>query len=252
MHDCRDARFFFNLFLSMPRYIICAPLLGGLFHGLTWFAWPIIIMLILSSFFPVHYLTPVVALLGLLLNLFLIIRYHKRLQRAIIKPLLVPSLLWIPFWYILLRWIDSFRAKKIIAFSILFFLCVQWFLKKKQGAFPQRLAPLLAWLGGIFGFAYNVNWPQLAARLITKKFDKDVSVLISTTYFFLFGAIFVFTHRFSGGYDQAVDRLQVGAMLCILLVWSWWGDRLHNRLWEHQYQQLLTFFLLMSAIIFLV
>lgn len=236
----------------MARYIICAPLLGGIFHWLTWFAWPIIIMLILSSYVPIHYLTPVVALLGVLLNFFLILRHHKNLQRAIIKPLLIPSLLWIPFWYLLLRWVDSFWAKKIIAISILFFLSVQWFLKKKQGAFPDRIAPLLAWLGGVFGFAYNVNWPQLAARLITKKYDKSTSVLISTTYFFLFGAIFVLAHRLSGGYTQAIDRVEVGIMLCILLVWSWWGDRLHSRLGDHQYQKLLTFFLLMSAFIFLV
>lgn len=234
----------------MPRYILVAPFLWGLFHWLTWFAWPIIIMLILSPYFPIPHLTPLVALLGVLLNLFLIIRHHKKLQRTILKPLLIPSLLGIPFWVLLLQWVDSFRAKKIIAVSILLFLAIQYFLKKKNDIFPSRIAPLLAWLGGMFWFAYNVNGPQLAAWLITKKVDKDVSVLISTSYFFLFWIIFVATHRLNDGYTQHIDRQQVSIMLGLLLFWSWGGDRLHSRLWSHQYQQLLQFFLLMSAVIF--
>jgi len=235
----------------MLPYILIAPLLWWLFHGLTWFAWPIIIMLLLSPFIPLPQLTPLVALLGVFLNLFLIIRHHKQLQWNIIKPLLLPSLLGIPFGYMLLQWVDSFRAKKVIAVSIFFFLGIHWWLQRKKWQFPARISPLLAWSAGMFWFAYNVNGPQLAARLITKNTDKDVSVLISTTYFFVFWSVFVLTHWISGWYTQALDRSQVAVMIGVLLAWSWCWDRLHQRMWNTTYHHLLVFFLLMSTVIFL-
>lgn len=236
----------------MPRYLFVAPVLWWLFHGLTWFAWPIIIMLILSPFLDIQHLTPLVALLGVLLNLFLILYHKKIVQRATIRPLIIPSLLWVLLGYLLLQSVDSFRAKKIIAVSILVFLWVNYLLKKKQWLFPSWTAPVLAWLWGIFGFAYNVNGPQLAARLMTKKVDKDTSVYISTSYFFIFGIVFVATHGWWWAYTMSFDRQQLLIMLAFLLLGSWCGDLLHKRLGAHQYNQLLQFFLLMSALIFLV
>jgi len=153
----------------MLRYLFVAPVMWWLFHGLTWFAWPLIIMLILSPFLDIQQLTPLVALLGVCLNLFLVLYHRKIIQRRVIRPLLIPSLLWVPIGYLLLQGVDSFRAKKIIALIIFLCLGINYLIKKKQWKSFVRLAPLLAWLWGVFWFAYNVNGPQLAARLMTKK-----------------------------------------------------------------------------------
>lgn len=235
----------------MARYLIVAPLLAGLFHGLTWFAGPIICMLILSSFFSLTWLTPVVAIFGVLLNSFLILLHKKVVKRSVIRPLLIPSLLWIPFWYLLLQWVDQSLAKKIIGVAIIIFLGIQYLLSKQQKKFPDWFSDLLAWLSWLFWFAYNVNWPQLAAWMITKKVDKETSILISTTYFLLFGICFVGTHFITLAYTQINNWSTVIIMVSIMLLWARWWDYLRRNIWEHQFHTLLYFFLTMTALLFL-
>lgn len=238
----------------MPWYMIIAPLLWGVFHWLTGFAGPLILMLLLSPYIPLTALTPLVALAWLLINLLLIVRHHAHLSWSLLRPLLFPSLLGIPVGYVLLHHLSDRAGELVIACVILGFLLVYHLLSARGRHLPARLRRVLSWSAGVFWFAYNINGPQLAARTLASRLEKQTSVALSVTYFFVFNSVFVAIHRLSWWMkvSSLIDQRDIFFMALCLLLGLWWWDRLLKRIGAHHFQYLLQLFLFMSAVLFLV
>lgn len=238
----------------MQRYLLIAPLLAGLFHGITWFAGPIILMVLLTPFFAVHDVVPYAAFFGMLINALMIIVQKPSYNRPLLKTLFIPTLLWVPVWILLLKQFDAATTKKIIWGLILIFLCIQ-----NNNILRTRVAkqgtPILAWIWWIVWSAYNINGPVLAMRMMSKWIDKnkDAALHISTVYFFLFGFIFVIAHLISWRgtfilWSWYNHLLFFGSALSATLV----GYLLWKTIENKHYHLLLQLFLGMSALLFLV
>jgi hypothetical protein len=161
-------------------------------------------MAVLPSLLGLQTATPLVALVAIVLEVIMTIRYRAALLFKSILGLLAASLAAIPFGVLYLR-----RVDEGIALFILGFILTAYALYALIGfRLPELSHPAWAWgfgvLGGLLGGAYNTSGPPAVVygncrRWPLQEFKSNLS-----GYFVVNSVIVVFTHWLGGNFTPEV------------------------------------------------
>lgn len=178
--------------------------IGCFTQSLTGFGVALVTMAVLPSLVGLDIATPLVALVGIILEMLMLFRYHASIKFKSILGLLVPSVIAIPFGVMYLRQLNENVALFLLGLTITVYA-----LYALTGfRLPELKQPAWAWLfgsvSGLLGGAYNTSGPPVIVygncrRWSPQEFKSNLSG------FFLIGSLVVVsTHWASGNFTSVV------------------------------------------------
>lgn len=198
-------------------FILIVVFLGCFTQSLTGFGVALVMMAVLPSILGLHIATPLVALVAIVLETLMLIRYHAALQFKSILGLLIASLIAIPAGVIYLS-----RLDEGIALSILGFVLTAYALYALTGFRPPALShPVWAWVfgfvGGLLGGAYNTSGPPVVVYGNCRRWSPQEFKSNLSGYFVVNSVMVVSTHWLSGNFTSEVTSNFLLALPALLL-----------------------------------
>jgi len=188
-------------------------LIGGILflsaftQGLSGFGVALVSMALLPGVIGIRDSIALVALIALVVDFSLLLRYWRSLQFQKVLPLILASLVGVPFGIFLLR-----RLDEGLALAILGIILVGYSLYALSGL---RLPELKnkAWaygagfIGGLLGGAYNTPGPPVIMYASCKKWEPDVFKGNLQSFFVQYSIIVVLGHWISGSFTSDILSL---------------------------------------------
>ena len=188
-------------------------LIGGILflsaftQGLSGFGVALVSMALLPGVIGIRDSIALVALIALVVDFSLLLRYWRSLQFQKVLPLILASLVGVPFGIFLLR-----RLDEGLALAILGIILVGYSLYALSGL---RLPELKnkAWaygagfIGGLLGGAYNTPGPPVIMYASCKKWEPDVFKGNLQSFFVQNSIIVVLGHWISGSFTSDILSL---------------------------------------------
>jgi uncharacterized protein len=175
----------------MTLFLIFLVTLCAVFtQSLTGFGLALVSMPILVGMVGLQVAAPLVALIGLVAETILLIRYRIEVSRTILTRLLLPSLIGIPIGVLALRQVGEAILLPFLGGLILVYsLYALWdpSLPSPQGA---GWAYGAGFLGGLLGGAYNTSGPPVIVYGDSQKWQRG-EFKGNLQGFFLFNSLFI-------------------------------------------------------------
>jgi len=174
-------------------------------------------MSLLPSMIGLHSATPLVALIGVVLELIMLIRYREAMQFRSIWMLLAACVVGIPIGVYYLVRVDEELALFILGVVILIYAIYALIGFR----LPQLSHPTWIWVfgiaGGVLGGAYNTSGPPVILYGNCRKWLPD-EFKSNLAGFFLVGSIMAaFTHWANGNITPTVSSLFLQTLPALLL-----------------------------------
>ena len=189
---------------SSSLFIILVVFLGCFTQSLTGFGVALVTMALLPSMIGLQVATPLVALVGIVLEVLILVRYRESLQFKSILGLVISALIAIPIGVIHLH-----RLDENIALFILGLIIMIYALYALIGfRLPVLDHPLWPWMfgfvGGLLGGAYNTSGPPAVVYGNCRKWSPGEFKSNLAGYFLVGSVMVVSTHWVSGNFTSAV------------------------------------------------
>jgi len=191
--------------------------LGCFTQSLTGFGVALVTMSLLPSLVGLKVATPLVALVGIALEILMLIRYRESLKFKSILGLVISTVIAIPVGVLYFR-----RLDEGIALFILGLIITIYALYALVGLrLPALEHPAWSWLfgfvGGLLGGAYNTSGPPVIVygncrKWLPQEFKSNLS-----GYFLVGSVVVVATHWMSGSFTDDVRSLFLDSLPALLL-----------------------------------
>jgi uncharacterized membrane protein YfcA len=202
---------------------------GAFTQSVTGFGAGLVTMAFLPAILGIRTAAPVVALMNLTSEIFLLLRYRHSLQIGTVWPMIVASLLMIPLGVYALGNLDEKLVTRILGIVMAGFAL--WALLGIR--LPALKHP--AWgvladgLGGILGGAYNTSGPPVIIYGNCRRWSRDVFKANLTGYFILNSILICANHAWSDNFEPPVITYFLVSLPAIGLA-IWLGFRLDRRI----------------------
>jgi len=178
--------------------------LGCFTQSLTGFGVALVTMALLPSLIGLQVATPLVALVGIVLEVLMLIRYRESIKLKSIIGLIISSTLAIPVGVIYLQ-----HLNEKIALFILGLIIAGYAIYALSGFhLPKLNHPLWAWifgfLGGLLGGAYNTSGPPAVVYGNCRSWTPHEFKSNLAGYFLIGSCVVVATHWASGNFTLIV------------------------------------------------
>jgi len=185
-------------------FIFFAVFLGCFTQSLTGFGVALVTMSVLPSLVGLNVATPLVALVGIVLEVLMLVRYHASIKFKSILRLVVSSVVAIPVGVIYLR-----RLDESLSLFILGLIITAYALYALIGfRLPALHHPAWAWIfgsvGGLLSGAYNTSGPPVVVYGNCRKWSPEEFKSNLSGYFMVNSLMTVSTHWVSGNFTSDV------------------------------------------------
>ena len=178
--------------------------LGCFTQSLTGFGVALVTMALLPSLVGLRVATPLVALIGIVLEALMLIRYREMLKFKSISGLVISAVIAIPFGVIYFRRLDEHSALFILGMIIVLYAIYALI------GFQLPELPHSAWawgfgfIGGLLGGAYNTSGPPAVVYGNCHKWSPQEFKSNLSGYFLVGSVMVVATHWAEGNFTPLV------------------------------------------------
>jgi len=177
---------------------------GCFTQSLTGFGVALVTMALLPSLIGLQVATPLVALIGIALEVLMLIRYRASIRFKSILALVVSSAIAIPVGVVYLR-----RLDELVALFILGLILVLFAVYALTGyRLPDLSHPAWAWLfglvSGLLGGAYNTAGPPVIVYGNCRKWSPQEFKSNLSGFFIVGSLVVVITHWLNGNFTSNV------------------------------------------------
>jgi len=177
---------------------------GCFTQSLTGFGVALVTMALLPSLIGLQVATPLVALIGIALEVLMLIRYRASIRFKSILALIVSSTIAIPVGVVYLR-----RLDELVALFILGLILVLFAVYALTGyRLPDLSHPAWAWLfglvSGLLGGAYNTAGPPVIVYGNCRKWSPQEFKSNLSGFFIVGSLVVVITHWLNGNFTSNV------------------------------------------------
>jgi len=177
---------------------------GCFTQSLTGFGVALVTMALLPSLIGLQVATPLVALIGIALEVLMLIRYRASIRFKSILALIVSSTIAIPVGVVYLR-----RLDELVALFILGLILVLFAAYALTGyRLPDLSHPAWAWLfglvSGLLGGAYNTAGPPVIVYGNCRKWSPQEFKSNLSGFFIVGSLVVVITHWLNGNFTSNV------------------------------------------------
>lgn len=183
---------------STSIFIFFAVFLGCFTQSLTGFGVALVMMAVLPSILGLQTATPLVALVAIVLETIMLIRYRAAFKFKSILGLLIASVIAIPVGVLFLRRLDEGIALFILGLVIVIYAIYALIGLR----LPLLSHPAWAWAfgfaGGLLGGAYNTSGPPVVVYGNCRGWNQQEFKSNLSGYFVINSAVVVSTHWLAG------------------------------------------------------
>jgi len=184
--------------------VIFIVFLGCFTQSLTGFGVALVTMALLPSLLGLQVATPLVSLIGLILEVLMLLRYHASIQFKTILGLVISSTVAIPIGVIYMRKLDQDVALFILGLVILVFSVYALIGFR----LPELKHPAWAWsiglVSGLLGGAYNTAGPPVIVYGNCRRWSPQEFKSNLSGFFIVGSTMVVATHWVSGNFTSTV------------------------------------------------
>lgn len=200
--------------IALPILIIFLAIFT---QSLSGFGLALVSMAVLPGVIGVHIATPLVALVAITAEIFLLLRYRAALNLRAIGPVAVASLIGIPIGVWALNGIPEKTSLRIIGIVITIYAVYALFQLKLPTLRRQIWAWLVGLLAGILGGAYNVSGPPVILYGDCRGWPPAEFKSNLQGFFVLSSAFVAISHALSGNLTTEVWRYYLWGLPAIAI-----------------------------------
>jgi uncharacterized membrane protein YfcA len=178
--------------------------LGCFTQSLSGFGVALVTMALLPSLIGLRVATPLVALVGIVLEVMILIRYHASIKFKSILGLIVPSVVAIPLGVKYLRMLDERVALFILGLIVLTYALYALIGFRLPELRHPSWAMLFGFMGGLLSGAYNTSGPPVVVYGNCRKWSPEEFKSNLAGYFLINSVMTVSTHWLSGHFTADV------------------------------------------------
>ncbi|MCK5310352.1 MAG: sulfite exporter TauE/SafE family protein [Thermoplasmata archaeon] len=220
-------------------FAITVILLAGLVQGLagfgfSQFALPLLVLVMISQ-----ELIPMMVVLSLFLNLFLVYELRKDIQLKRIWPLMLGGILGIPIGTYLLLIADTGIMKLLIGLVIIIFGLAQLFEIRKTVKNEKLAMGPIGFAGGILNGSVSMSGPPLIIFFSNQKMGKQEFRANLIAFFMFINLVTLPVFLFAGLLTSEIITIS-GILLPGLIVGAFIGSRLALKIDEARFKKMTT------------
>ncbi len=226
-------------------------LAGAFIQGFSGFGFALVTMPLLSMIMPVKEAVPLVALCGLIINLWLVIELRQHLEFAEVKYLIAGSVLGIPAGAYFLSSAPTGALKIILGIIVLLFVIFTIFRFIKHTGVKKEYGIIYGLLSGLLGGAFNTNGPPVLIYFYLKGWDKTRQKSMITG-FFIFSSTFIVLTHLIGGISSGKTYIDFLTTLPAVLIGIFIGTRLFSKVSTEFFNKFILIGLTVIAVILII
>ncbi len=220
-------------------FAITVILLAGLVQGLagfgfSQFALPLLVLVMISQ-----ELIPIMVVLSLFLNIFLVYELRKDIQLKRIWPLMLGGILGIPIGTYLLLIADTGIMKLLIGLVIIIFGLAQLFEIRKTVKNEKLAMGPIGFAGGILNGSVSMSGPPLIIFFSNQKMGKQEFRANLIAFFMFINLVTLPVFLFAGLLTSEIITIS-GILLPGLIVGAFIGSRLALKIDEARFKKMTT------------
>ncbi len=198
-------------------------------QSLAGFGLALVSMPLLVGPLGIHVATPLVALVALISELFLLFHYRQSLDFRILARLAVASIFGIPLGILALRWLDEGLILDVLGGITIGYAAYSLTGNRLPELRHRNWAYSFGLLAGILGGAYNISGPPVILYADSKRWSRDQFKANLQGLFVLEGGFLVLGHALAGNLTSLVWRdLLISLAPMVLGIWA--GLKMDKRL----------------------
>lgn len=232
-------------------FIIAIAFLASFLQGLTGFGSALLGMPLLLLQLDIKTATPLIALMGIVMNNVLFLRLKTYFQYQRLMPLLISSIAGIPIGIFWLKYAPE-NLSKLLLSAIIFNYALYSLFSPTQKIQPH---PNFAWLAGFFagclGGAFNTSGPPIVLWGTMQNWPKQEFRSTLQSYFAINGMLLAIAHAVSGLTTVAVMQyflFSIPAVLAGIAIGNYYSEKLS----QTRFKQIVLFMLIALALMLLI
>lgn len=226
-------------------------LLSSVIKGITGFGFSLLAIPVLSFIFPMNVLVPALVIFNLVTSILVLLKLKEKVRAYYLIPMMIASLLGIPFGIYILTYIDANILKLVISFLIILFSLKMLSGVKLAKKNLDKPIVFAGFISGLLTSSISIGGPTLALALDRKGYSKElfrgifiwfmvVSSLFSTVAFYYKGLLSIETIKYSA------------FALPLLFIGSSWGVKIASRINAFKFRKLVIYLNVFTGLIMLI
>lgn len=173
--------------MSTPLFVF-VNIAAGIFQGIVGFGQGLVATPLSLTFLPKEVALSGMIVAGVILNAFLRIKVSEPLHREIFKPLLISTLIGMPFGVVILRLVPLTALKTTVGALSIVLTAAIVFARSQARARP-RLVPFVGFAAGLLQTSTSMPGPIVVLLLTSSGLAKDQMRKLLVTYFLITSAV---------------------------------------------------------------
>ncbi len=203
--------------MQTELFVVFVIFLGVFTQSLSGFGVALVTMALLPIMVDIQVVSPLVAVVALTIELFLLLRYRHALNLPAVWRLIVAALVGIPFGVWALRVLDEQVILKMLGFIIIGFAIYALLNFRLPELAHQAWAYIFGFTGGLFGGAYNISGPPVIVFGNCRRWERETFKSNLQGFFFVSSIFVVVVHALNHNLTMTVWELYLWSVPAMFL-----------------------------------
>ncbi len=220
---------------------------ASLIQGMAGFGSALVSMSLLTFFLSIKTATPLVLMSGVFVNVVIFIRLKQRFRFIKLFPLLIGSVLGIPFGIYGLILLPEAVIKSVLAVIIAFYALFSLLYSNHSFNIKNWWGYFFGFLSGMLGSAFSSNGPPAVMYATLKDWEKRDVMVTLQAYFVISGVIIMAAHGINGLITFEVFRYWL-FIIPVQLLGVFLGMNIFNRINQVAFRRIIYILLIILSL----
>ncbi len=171
---------------------------GAFVQSSIGFGLALVAMPLLVGILGIHTAAPLVAIVALVVEILILIRYHESFDFDVVKHLVIGAVLGIPIGIFAVRTIDGEIVNKLLGIIVIGYALYAFLAPKLPDLAGNAWAYTFGFAAGILGGAYNTGGPPVVIYGNCRRWPPDEFKSNLQGFFLVNGIVIIAIHALSG------------------------------------------------------
>jgi len=239
--------------MTLEQYIISFVIvfISAFVQAVTSFGSALVSMSFLPFIFPLHFVTPLVALNGSCITALNFFRLHQHFDPKKIKPLIIGAIPGIPTGIYLLVNLPESIIKTTLALVIIGYALYSLINAYSRFTINYKAGYALGFFAGCLGGAFNTDGPPIVIYITSQPWSKDEMNISLSSYFLMSGLTLVTMHTIGGLLTKQVALFFI-TLLPAIFSGVYAGSLIYKKINQEVFKKIVLFLLILVAIVLII
>ncbi len=199
-------------------FLVSIIFLAALTNSTFGFGFNLVAMSLLTLYFDISFIAPLIPLLFLSTTLLIVIRSRKEIKYKSIIQIMIGASVAVPIGIAVAKYGNAQVVKITIGSIIVALALFNLFAPKMPHLKDNRYASLFGFVSGLFGGAYNITGPPVVIYGLFRQWDPQAFRATMQGYFTYVTMLIILTHWYAGNFNnEKIGYFYLGALPAVLI-----------------------------------